>query len=53
MTRTVNALILGGGAIRGAFQVGVTEYLMNQQNLRFDVICGISSGGLNATMLSQ
>lgn len=46
------ALVLSGGA-KGAFELGVVDYLVNDLKMDFQVICGVSTGALNASMLSQ
>lgn len=44
---TKKALILSGGGARGAYHAGVWKYLA-EQNWVPDIICGSSSGALNA-----
>lgn len=44
------ALVLSGGAARGAFQVGVLLYL-EQNNWRPDLVCGSSIGAIHATAI--
>lgn len=46
-------LVLSGGGAKGAFQLGVLEYLHENGKLDFDVVCGVSVGALNATMVAQ
>ncbi len=52
------ALVLAGGAARGAYEVGVIQHVLEQvgpaigKDLRFDVICGTSVGALNACALA-
>ena len=46
-------LVLSGGDAKGAFQFGVLEYLHEKGKLDFDVLCGVSVGALNATMVAQ
>ncbi|KPL00663.1 MAG: hypothetical protein AMJ90_07895 [candidate division Zixibacteria bacterium SM23_73_2] len=46
-------LVLSGGGAKGAFQVGVLEYLYQKGKLDFDVVCGVSVGALNATLVAQ
>jgi NTE family protein len=46
-------LVLSGGGAKGAFQAGVLEYLHEKGKLDFDVVCGVSVGALNATMVAQ
>ena len=50
---SVNALVMSGGGARGAFEVGVVDYLVHDVGLDFDVITGVSVGALNAAMLAQ
>jgi len=47
------ALVMSGGGARGAFQLGAVDYLINDLDLDFDVISGVSVGSLNAVMLAQ
>lgn len=46
------ALILSGGGARGAYQVGVWKYLL-EQGWRPDLICGTSVGAINATAIGS
>lgn len=50
---SANALVMSGGGARGAFEVGVVDYLVHDHGLDFDVITGVSVGALNAAMLAQ
>lgn len=47
------ALVLSGGGSKGAYQVGAVDYLVNEKNLTFDIVCGSSVGSINAVYLSQ
>lgn len=47
------ALVLSGGGSRGAFEVGVVEYLVNEVGLDFQIFLGTSVGALNASLLGQ
>ncbi len=38
---------------KGSFQVGVLDYLLNEKKMDFDIICGVSVGSLNASMVAQ
>jgi NTE family protein len=49
----MRALVLSGGGARGAFEVGVIRGLIEDRNLDFDLISGISAGALNGAFLSQ
>jgi NTE family protein len=53
-----NALVLAGGAARGAYEVGVVDYILRDvardlgAPIRFDILCGTSVGALNSCMLA-
>ncbi len=47
------ALVLSGGGAKGSFELGVVDYLVNDLRMDFQVICGVSTGALNASVLSQ
>ena len=52
------ALVLAGGAARGAYEVGVVQHVIEEvsrdlgRDVRFDVLCGTSVGALNACGLA-
>lgn len=52
------ALVLAGGAARGAYEVGVVDYIAREVSLSvgrdvtFDILCGTSVGALNACGLA-
>jgi NTE family protein len=52
------AIVLAGGAARGAYEVGVLEHLVGKvandvgRELRIDILCGTSVGALNACGLA-
>lgn len=52
------ALVLAGGAARGAYEVGVVQYVVEEvgralgRPIRLDVLCGTSVGALNACGLA-
>ena len=46
-------LVLSGGGAKGAFQLGALEYIHEKGKLDFDIICGVSVGALNGTMVAQ
>lgn len=54
MKRKRVALVLAGGAARGAYEVGVVQYVLEEvaaslgRDLSFDILCGTSVGALNA-----
>ena len=47
------ALVLSGGGSKGAFEVGVLQRLMGEQQLEYDLLCGTSVGAINAAYLAQ
>ncbi len=52
------ALVLAGGAARGAYEVGVVQHVIEEvardlgRDVRLDVLCGTSVGALNASGLA-
>lgn len=52
------ALVLAGGAARGAYEVGVVQHVLEHvardlgHPIRFDILCGTSVGALNACGLA-
>lgn len=53
MSAPRRALVLSGGGSKGAFQVGVLQRLMGDQQIDYDLLCGISVGAINAAYLAQ
>src|SRR3954466_15169196 len=47
------ALVLSGGGSKGAFEVGVVQRLMGEQQLEYELLCGTSVGAINAAYLAQ
>src|ERR1035441_8454175 len=47
----MKALVLSGGSIKGAFQVGAIEYLLGDGGFQPDFIYGMSVGALNGAFL--
>jgi NTE family protein len=58
MERSKVGLILAGGAARGAYEVGVVQYIAEEisraigRPVPFDVLCGTSVGAINACALA-
>lgn len=58
MKKGRTALVLAGGAARGAYEVGVVQHVLEEvgpalgRDIRFDVVCGTSVGALNACGLA-
>lgn len=49
----MRALVLSGGGVKGAFQVGVIkELLEHEPDLDYDIYTGISVGALNSSLLA-
>src|SRR5512140_1069194 len=52
------ALVLAGGAARGAYEVGVVQHVLYEvskslkRDIKFDILCGTSVGALNACGLA-
>ncbi len=57
-TKAVNALVLAGGAARGAYEVGVVDYIMGEvaraigRPPTLEVLCGTSVGAINACVIA-
>ena len=49
----MRALVLSGGGVKGAFQVGVLRRWMRDQGVDYDIICGVSVGALNTAGLGM
>jgi NTE family protein len=47
------ALVLAGGGSKGAFEVGVLQRLMGDEQIDYDLLCGSSVGAINAAYLAQ
>ena len=46
------ALVLSGGGVRGAYQIGVLRKWMCDDNIDYDFLCGVSVGALNVFKLA-
>lgn len=49
----MKALVLGGGGVKGAFELGVLKHLLCNLGEEYDIITGISVGALNGAFLAQ
>lgn len=49
----MRALVLSGGASKGAYQVGALRKWMNEDGIDYDIFCGVSVGSINAAYLAQ
>lgn len=49
----MRALVLSGGAAKGAYQVGVLKKWIGEQGCDYDIMCGVSVGAINVAALAQ
>ncbi len=49
----MRGLVLSGGGSKGAFEVGVLQRLMGDEQIEYEMLCGISVGAINAAYLAQ
>lgn len=49
----MRALVLSGGGVKGAYQIGVLKHLIMDLGRQYDVLCGVSVGALNTSFLSM
>jgi NTE family protein len=49
----MRALVLSGGAVKGAYQVGAIKYLLGEAQYKYDIYCGVSVGALNSAFLGM
>lgn len=49
----MRALVLSGGATKGAYQVGVLKRWIGEQGCDYDIMCGVSVGAINVAQLAQ
>lgn len=49
----MRALVLSGGGVKGAYQIGVLKHLIIDLGIQYDVLCGVSVGALNCAFLSM
>jgi len=47
------ALVLSGGGVKGAYQVGALKKWLLEDNLDYEILTGVSVGALNVAFLSQ
>jgi len=51
--KPLRALVLSGGGSKGAFEVGVLQRLMGDEQIDYDLLCGTSVGAINASYIAQ
>ena len=49
----MRALVLSGGGVKGAYQVGALKKWMLEDKLDYEILCGVSVGALNVGVLGQ
>lgn len=49
----MRALVLSGGGVKGAYQIGVLKHLIVDLDRQYDILCGVSVGALNTSFLSM
>lgn len=49
----MRALVLSGGGVKGAYQVGALQKWIGEDGLDYDIFCGVSVGSINAAFLTQ
>ncbi len=49
----MKALVLGGGGTKCSAQVGCIKYLLETENIDYDIYTGVSGGSLNASILAS
>lgn len=49
----MKALVLSGGGSKGAYQAGALQHILGNLGKRYDIICGVSVGAINAAYLAQ
>lgn len=49
----MRALVLSGGAVKGAYQIGVLKKWMGEDGTDYDIMTGVSVGALNVAGLAQ
>lgn len=49
----MRALVLSGGGVKGAYQVGALKHLIGELGASYDIVCGVSVGALNVSFLSM
>lgn len=49
----MRACVLSGGASKGAYQAGVLKRWMGDDGIDYDILCGVSVGGINSAFISQ
>lgn len=49
----MRALVMSGGGVKGAFQLGVLKHWMHDLQRDYEIVCGVSVGAINAACVSM
>jgi NTE family protein len=49
----MRALVLSGGGSKGSYQVGALQHLLGDLKIKYDILCGVSVGAINAAYLAM
>lgn len=49
----MRALVLSGGAVKGAYQAGALKRWMGEDKVDYEILCGVSVGAINVSYLAQ
>lgn len=49
----MRALVLSGGAVKGAYEAGAISRWMGENGTDYDILCGVSVGAINTAFLCQ
>jgi NTE family protein len=49
----MRALVLSGGGSKGAYQAGALKYILGEQKVVYDALCGVSVGAINVAFLAM
>jgi len=49
----MRALVLSGGAVKGAYQAGALKRWMGEDKIDYEIMCGVSVGAINTAYLCQ
>lgn len=49
----MRAIVLSGGGVKGAYEIGVLQHLIMDLGRQYDILCGVSVGALNCSFLAM
>jgi NTE family protein len=50
---SMKAIVCSGGGVKNSYVAGSLYHLLHDLQLHFDILCGVSSGAINAAFLAQ